>query len=150
MIRLTAERFDPARELEVFAAGACGSGAVVSFTGYVRGQGQTVEALEIDHHPRLTMASLKAIERATGEQFALLDLLIIHRHGPLYPGEPIVLVAAAAEHRRAAFDAVDSAMDRLKTEAVFWKKEIGGDGDRWIERRPEDLIDRQRWERADG
>ncbi|MBA3666715.1 MAG: molybdenum cofactor biosynthesis protein MoaE [Sphingomonas sp.] len=150
MIRLCAEPFDPARELAAFACGAAGAGAVASFTGYVRGEGEEVQALELGHHPRLTPASLTAVEVATRERFANVDLLIIHRHGRLLPGEPIVLVAAAAGHRRAAFDAVDYAMDRLKTEAVFWKKEVRGDGDRWVDARAEDRADRRRWEVADG
>jgi molybdopterin synthase catalytic subunit len=61
------------------------------------------------------------------------------------PGEPIVFVAAAAAHRRAAFDAVDYMMDRLKTEAPFWKREHGPDGARWIEARAADVEDRARW-----
>ena len=149
MIRLTADAFDPVAELAAFAPPS-GIGALASFTGYVRAEGNCVEALDLDHHHHLTLASIEAIERSTRDRFDLADLLIIHRHGRVLPGEPIVLVAAAARHRRAAFDAVDYAMDLLKIEAVLWKKEVRADGDRWIEPRPEDHIDRRRWERADG
>ena len=61
------------------------------------------------------------------------------------PGEAIVFVAAAAEHRRAAFEAADFLMDYLKTRAPFWKKESGPDGERWIEPRPSDYQDLERW-----
>ena len=59
----------------------------------------------------------------------------------------IVFVAAAAVHRRAAFEAVDYLMDRLKTDALFWKREDGVDGPRWIEPTEGDRADRARWDR---
>ena len=71
---------------------------------------------------------------------------LMHRFGRLDPGEAIVFVAAAAEHRRGAFDAVDCVMDRLKTEAAFWKREVGPSGARWIEARDCDRDDRRRWD----
>ena len=61
------------------------------------------------------------------------------------PGEAIVFVAAAAVHRRAAFEAVDYLMDRLKTDALFWKREDGVDGSIWIEPSDGDRSDRARW-----
>ena len=64
----------------------------------------------------------------------------------MFVGEPIVFVAAAALHRRAAFDAVDFAMDRLKLDAILWKKERRADGDRWIEARSADHAAAARWE----
>jgi molybdopterin synthase catalytic subunit len=75
------------------------------------------------------------------------DVLVVHRYGPIEPGEAIVFVATAAEHRRAAFEAADYLMDRLKTEAPFWKKERGPDGERWIEARAVDHEDAARWTR---
>src|SRR3546814_4937900 len=70
--------------------------------------------------------------------FPVQDILAVHRWGSLSVGEPIVFVAAAAAHRRAAFDAAEYLMDQFKTRAPFWKKEEGPDGARWIEARPED------------
>ena len=78
--------------------------------------------------------------------FAIADCLIVHRVGRLLPGDPIILVAAASSHRRAAFDAVDYLMDRLKTEAPLWKREVRADSTEWIEARPSDLADRARWD----
>jgi molybdopterin synthase catalytic subunit len=56
-----------------------------------------------------------------------------------------VFVATASAHRRAAFQAADYLMDRLKTEAVFWKREDTKEGPRWIEPTSEDHADRKRW-----
>jgi molybdopterin synthase catalytic subunit len=145
MIRIQAEPFDPAAELAAFIARAAGAGAIASFTGLVRSQSGRVSGLELDHYPALTERAVAAIGDEARARFGLDGLLIVHRHGALAPGEPIVFVAAAAAHRRAAFEAVDYMMDRLKTEAPFWKREHGPDGPRWIEPREADVKDRARW-----
>ena len=94
---------------------------------------------------RSTRSVVEAIAHHARARFALIDLTIIHRFGQLAPGDPIVFVAAAAAHRRAAFDAVDYLMDRLKTEAPFWKREHGPAGSRWIEPTAEDHVATKRW-----
>jgi molybdopterin synthase catalytic subunit len=147
MIRIEAERFDPAAELAAFTALVAGAGAVVSFVGLVRSEseGEPVARLELDHYPPLTERSVGGIGADACERFGLAGFAIVHRHGALDPGEPIVFVAAAAAHRRAAFDAVDYMMDRLKTDAAFWKREHDANGARWIEARQSDLEDKARW-----
>jgi molybdopterin synthase catalytic subunit len=145
MIRVQAEPFDPAAELADFIVRVPGAGAVASFTGLVRAESGNVSALDLDHYPALTGKAVAAIADDARARFGLDGLVIFHRHGSLAPGEPIVFVAAAAAHRRAAFDAVDYMMDRLKTEAPFWKREQGPDGPRWIEARAADVRDRARW-----
>jgi molybdopterin synthase catalytic subunit len=143
--RLAQEPFQPERELAALSTG--GAGAVVSFTGLARGEsgdGAKVEALYLDHHPRLTEQSLRDIA-ASAARFGVEAVRIVHRCGAIAPGEAIVFVAAAARHRRAAFDAVDCLMDALKTDALFWKREDGVDGARWIEPTERDRADRARW-----
>ena len=144
MTFLSAEPIDPAALLDAFSRAADGAGAIVNFTGVVRGDGGVSE-LWLDHHPHLTEESIAEIYNDTRRRFALDALLIVHRVGGVSPGEAVVFVAAAAQHRRAAFDAVDQAMDRLKTDAILWKRETGPDGTRWIEARAEDHSDRARW-----
>jgi molybdopterin synthase catalytic subunit len=147
MIAIQAEPFDAALLLADFSARAAGAGAIASFTGLVRGEndGAAVSALELDHHPRLTGQALAGIGADAVRSFALSHVAIVHRHGVLMPGEAIVFVAAAAAHRRAAFEAVDYVMDRLKTEAPFWKREQRSDGAHWLEARSGDHEDRRRW-----
>ena len=130
MIRIQREAFDPSAELASLTAEADGAGAVVSFVGLVRGGG--TDRLELSHYPGFTEAAIQAIADDARARFDLTAVTIVHRVGPLAPGEPIVFAAAAASHRRAAFDAVDYLMDRLKTDAPLWKKEIGATGERWI------------------
>ena len=85
------------------------------------------------------------IARAASERFAVSAIAALHRFGAVLPGETIVFVAVASRHRRAAFEAADYAMDRLKTDAVFWKREDAVDGSRWIEPTDADRAERARW-----
>ena len=148
MSYLSADPIDPAALLDAFARAATGAGAIVSFTGVVRGAGG-VRELWLDHHPRLTEQAIGEVEVEAKRRFELDALTILHRIGSVSPGEPIVFVAAASRHRRVAFDAVDYIMDRLKTDAPFWKREASASGEHWIEARPEDHSDRARWEVID-
>jgi molybdopterin synthase catalytic subunit len=148
-IRLLAAAFSPASLLQEFVDGAGGAGAIVSFCGIARGQdrdGDSVTSLRLDHHPRMTATSLERIGRDAASRFGVDHCLVVHRYGSIAPSEPIVFVAAAARHRRAAFLAVDYLMDRLKSEAVFWKREEGPEGGRWIEPTEVDRADLLRWE----
>jgi molybdopterin synthase catalytic subunit len=147
-VRLADQPFAAERELAEFTAGLTGEGAVVSFLGLARpvtSSGDKVERLVLDHHPRLTLRSLNEIAAAALERFAISSLRIVHRCGAVAPGETIVFVAAAAVHRRAAFEAADHMMDRLKTDAVFWKREDTAGGSHWIEPREDDYSARERW-----
>ena len=148
MIILGDTPIDPPALLGDFTARNAGAGAIVSFLGQVRGEG--VEALTLDHHASFTLQVFENISEDANARFDITDCLIVHRVGRLVPGEPIVLVAAASSHRRAAFEAVDYVMDRLKTEAPLWKSEDRPEGKTWIEARPADLADRARWETASG
>ena len=148
---LAEDAFDPASELAAFTGHAPGAGAIVSFVGLARDRtraGAEVTGLFLDHHPRLTQSSLEEIAQAAVQLFGLIAARVVHRCGAIAPGEPIVFVAAAAAHRRAAFEAADAMMDRLKTDAVFWKREDAVDGSRWIEPSDEDRADRARWSDA--
>ena len=147
--RIQTEPFEAAALLDGFTRGRTLAGAIVSFTGLARAAtaGQAVARLELDAYPRITLAVIEAMVEDAKARFEVQDVLVVHRYGPIEPGEAIVFVATAAEHRRAAFEAADYLMDRLKTEAPFWKKERGPDGDRWIEARAADHEDVARWTR---
>jgi molybdopterin synthase catalytic subunit len=146
--RLAAEHFEPNNEYAEFQSGLADEGAIVTFVGVARPQsmgGDEVIGLFLDHHPRLTEASLKEIAEDAGRRFDVSAISVVHRCGNVLPGEAIVFVATAALHRRAAFEAAEYAMDRLKTDAVFWKREDAIDGSRWIEPTITDQVDRARW-----
>lgn len=146
--RLQSAPFDAADELRAFMAGRKDDGAVVSFTGLARGKahsGEAVEALILDHYPGMTERSIEEIAAAGAGRFEISDLLVVHRHGEIAPGEAIVFVATASRHRGEAFACADYLMDRLKTEAAFWKREAGQGASHWIEPTEADRERRARW-----
>jgi molybdopterin synthase catalytic subunit len=146
--RLQPEAFDAADELRAFMDGRTEDGAVVSFTGLARGKahsGETVEALILDHYQGMTDRSIEEIAAAGAARFEVSDILVVHRHGAIAPGEAIVFVATASRHRGEAFACADYLMDRLKTEAAFWKREAGQGASRWIEPTGADRERRARW-----
>ena len=150
MITLTDQPFEPANALARFTASCPGAGGIVSFSGHVRptAGSSLVTALTLQAHPVMTERGIAdAIEQAH-ERWPLAGVRIIHRTGAIRPGEAIVFVATASAHRRPAFQAADFLMDYLKTEAIFWKKETGPDGTKWIEPRTEDYADSARWDRT--
>ena len=136
--------FDLGAETAAFAAGAAGAGAVVTFTGMVRGDGG-LTAMEIERYPGMTERALEAHARAAVARFSLTDALVIHRHGRLVPGEAIMMVATAAPHRADAFAGAEFLMDWLKSRAPFWKKEIGPDGAAWVAAKGWDEESLARW-----
>lgn len=142
---VSAEAFDPKAEVARFAERHRGAGAIVTFLGEVRGEDGCVDKLVLEHYPGFTDREIEAIAASAMARWPLAGIRIVHRVGALAPGEPIVFVAAAAAHRRAAFEAVDFLMDYLKSEAPFWKKEFSGGDARWIEPRDDDKRSKARW-----
>lgn len=134
-LRIQADAFDANAELARFTS-AANAGAVACFIGLCRGetsQGGAVRWLELEHYPGFTEKQTMRLAREAAARFGLADLLVIHRHGRILPGHAIVLVAAASAHRAEAFAAVEQIMDYLKTDAIFWKREMREDGVYWIE-----------------
>ncbi|MBA4349668.1 MAG: molybdenum cofactor biosynthesis protein MoaE, partial [Rhodobacter sp.] len=125
-------------------AGAGGAGAVVTFTGVVRGDGG-MAAMEVEHYPGMTEKAISAIVDEAVARWQLVDTLVIHRYGRLVVGEPIMMVATAAPHRADAFAAAEFLMDYLKSRAPFWKKEIGADGAAWVAAKDADEAALSRW-----
>ena len=147
-VRLLTQPFDPAAEIAAFAAAHAGAGGIASFIGQVRAGANEhgrVEALELQHYEPLTLPAMLAMAEDINRRWSLDGLLIVHRSGLMAPGDPIVLVAAASRHRRDAFAAAEFAMDHLKSESWFWKREKAGGVWRWIEPRAQDFEDIRRW-----
>ena len=146
-IRVQGATFDQGAELSAFANGRADVGAVVSFTGVVRDQDGTLKEMLIEHYPQMTEKSIRQIAMQAVERWQLADCLVIHRFGALKPGEVIMMVATAAAHRAAAFEAADFLMDYLKSRAPFWKKEITAKGGEWVAAKAEDEDALSRWQR---
>ena len=147
-IRVQKEPFDPAAEQEALAAGRRDIGALVAFTGVCRDEDGRLAALELEHYPGMAEAEIGRIAEEARTRWSLLGATIIHRYGEIAPGEAIVFVAAAAAHRRPALDACSFMIDRLKTDAPFWKRETRGHEARWVEQRGGDHAAAARWDQA--
>jgi molybdopterin synthase catalytic subunit len=143
-VRILHGEFSPGNAMTAFAAAHPDAGGIVSFVGRVRPDRQ-VEALELRHYAPLTLKGMEDLADATLARWPLEGVLLHHRTGTMRPGDPIVLVAAAARHRRAAFEAADFAMDHLKSDAWFWKREKRAGEWHWVDPRSEDHADLRRW-----
>jgi molybdopterin synthase catalytic subunit len=149
VIRVQAEPFDAAAETAAITAGRTDIGAVVAFSGLCRSEGDSLAALELEHYPGMAEREIGRHVDAALARFPLLAVTVIHRHGRIRPGEPIVLVLAASSHRGPAFAGAEFVMDFLKTRAPFWKKEHHRDGSAgdWVEARDADDSALERWNR---
>ncbi len=145
-ISVQQEEFDLGAEANAFASGDTASGAIVTFTGVVRDIASgDLNVMEIEHYPGMTEKALTSIAEEAVQRWSLGDVLIIHRHGRLAPGDRIMMVATAARHRKDAFEAAEYLMDYLKSRAPFWKKEITTSGADWVAARDEDEDALDRW-----
>ena len=144
-VRVQSDPFDAGAELNSFAQNRTDVGAVVSFTGVVRDTKGDLQEMLIEHYPGMTERAIAKIAEEAVQRWALVDVLVIHRYGPLIPGEPIMMVATASAHRAAAFEAADFLMDYLKSRAPFWKKEVTAQGASWVDAKDADEDALKRW-----
>ncbi len=148
-VRVQREDFDIGAEIAAISSGRTDIGAIVTFTGLVRGAGKGVPlaSMSLEHYPGMTEAELGRVEAEALARWPLQASLIVHRVGDLVPGDDIVLVVTASLHRQAAFDAAAFLMDYLKSRAPFWKKEVGIDGTGgWVDARDSDAAAIERWQ----
>ena len=146
-VSVQTEDFDIAAEIEALTAPDRDIGAVVTFSGLVREMTHAgaIQTMELEHYPGMTERALEEIIDQARARWPLNGVRVIHRFGPLAPGDRIVLVIAASRHREAAFEAAAFLMDYLKTKAPFWKKEAGSHGAAWVDAREADDKATARW-----
>ncbi len=149
-IRIQQVDFDVAQEIAALTGGRTDIGAVVSFSGICRGSenGDPIAALTLEHYPGMAEAEIKRHADEAMSRWPLTGLTVVHRVGRITPGENIVLVLAASQHRQAAFHAAEFLMDYLKANAPFWKREESAKGASWIEARDHDDAAAARWTKS--
>ena len=147
-VRLQTADFNAAAEAAALVRGRTDIGAVVTFTGICRGTpgADPIAAITLEHYPGMAEAEISRHVEAATRRWELRGVTVIHRYGRLEPGENIVLVVTAAEHRHDAFAAAEFIMDFLKTKAPIWKREERPDGARWIEAKDTDDVAAARWD----
>ncbi len=138
-IQIKTEIFDPFEEIQAYQkkkfADIKSIGASTIFIGTMRdfNEGAPIKSMTLDYYPGMTEKQLDKIILSAQQQWQLIDCLIIHRVGDILPNEPIVLVAVWSSHRGDAYEANRFIMERLKSEAPFWKKELLDNNQaRWV------------------
>jgi MoaE-MoaD fusion protein len=106
------------------------AGAVVTFSGTTR----DVERLDYEAYAQMAQERIAGILTECVERHGLQAAAAEHRTGSVPRGEASVVVAVSAGHRAEAFAGAREAIDRIKSEAPIWKKEIeAGRGGEWVE-----------------
>ena len=153
-IRVQKEAFDPGAEINAFCARHPTSGGVASFIGQMRdfrgesrASGDTVTAMTLEHYPGMAEGQLAELVSEAKARWPLDGVMVIHRFGPLAPGDAIVLVVTATAHRGDAFASAAFLMDWMKTKAPFWKQETTTGGAAWVEARASDDAEAAKWKR---
>jgi len=137
-VELRDSAFDPLAELGSYPTESSAlqgqHGATAIFIGTMRdyNENQSISRMTLEHYPGMTERHLRRIVETAGQEWPLLDALVIHRIGELQPNDPIVLVAVWSAHRAAAFAACRFIIEELKSKAPFWKCEATAAGSRWV------------------
>ena len=149
VVRIASEAIDPAQLQAAMPRDPANTGALASFTGYVRGDGIT--GMTLEHYPGMTERSIEDTVRSAMRRWPLQRVEVVHRVGELLPGDPIVWLAVTAQHRAAAFSGCEYIMDYLKVSAPLWKRERDAAGEwHWVDARGRDRERAQRWGVAPG
>jgi molybdopterin synthase catalytic subunit len=112
------------------------AGAIATFVGTTRSRsrGRDVHHLEYEAYPEMAERMMAELGTALKDKHELSEVAIHHRVGRVEIGEPSVVIAVSAPHRRAALAACAEAIDTLKETIPLWKKEVYEGGEEWIGR----------------
>jgi molybdopterin synthase catalytic subunit len=128
MIRISREDFDLCRMIR--EAATSGTGGFVSFLGTVRDDG--IECMDLEVFEEVAERELEEIRNEAFLRFDILSVDIVHRVGRLEVGDQIVGIVVGASHRKAAFEACEYIIDRIKESVPIWKQEHTTSGSRWV------------------
>ena len=137
-VRLQQEDFSQDEEIAALRAVSKRIGGIATFTGCARdfSEGRDVSEIGFDAYGSMALAEMKRLRTEAMERFALIEARIVHRIATVRPGDNIVFIAAAAQHRAAAFDACRWMIDELKRRVPIWKKEVTPTGESWVTDHP--------------
>ncbi|EDY87428.1 molybdopterin converting factor, subunit 2 [gamma proteobacterium HTCC5015] len=95
--------------------------------------GDAVSEMHMECYPEMATREFERLVAQAKRRFGVESALLVHRYGHLMPGDPIVVIAVATEHRGEAFDACRFLIEALKSSAPFWKREqTQASGSRWV------------------
>ena len=148
MIKVQTKNFSIENEINKLLHRNNNVGAISSFVGVVRNKYRDKDliSMTLEHYPGMAEKMLKKIEDEAISRWDLLDTLIIHRYGELFPGNNIVLVITLSKHRKDAINACHFLIDWLKTKGPFWKYEKTKKSGHWVEALESDNLEEIKWE----
>ncbi|MEE2986844.1 MAG: molybdenum cofactor biosynthesis protein MoaE [Nitrospinota bacterium] len=137
-VRIQKEDFVVTDEIEAMKKVSRNIGGIVTFlgTGREMSKGENITKLNFEHYPQMAEKKLEEIRVQAIEDFKIIDMSIIHRIGEIDIGENIVLIVAAGEHRKEAFEACEWAIAELKRITPIWKRETTSKGEVWVQATP--------------
>lgn len=137
-VRIQVEDFSQDAEIAALKSSSQRIGGITTFLGCARdfSEGRDVSEISFEAYGSMALAEMRKLREEAITRFALLDARIVHRVTTVRAGDNIVFIAAAAEHRAAAFDACRWMIDELKQRVPIWKKEITPQGESWVTQHP--------------
>ena len=147
MIKVQTANFSLEKEVKTMLEKNDNVGAISSFIGIVRNKAKEKDliSMTLEHYPGMTEKMLQKIENQALSRWRLLDSLIIHRHGELFPGENIVLVITLSKHRKDAINSCHFLIDWMKTKGPFWKFEKTKNSGHWVKALDSDVQEEKKW-----
>jgi len=147
MIKIQENDFNLNEEVQNIISNNNNIGGISSFIGIVRGgKNNTLKSMTLEHYSGMTEKMLEKIDLEAQKRWDLISTKIIHRYGKLLPGDQIVLVITASEHRKHAIESCEFLIDWLKTKAPFWKLEEDTSNEKkWVSERDSDLKASSKW-----
>ena len=146
MIKVQKNDFNIGHEISEITSKNQNIGGISTFIGIVRGgNNNSLNSMTLEHYSGMTEKMLNEIDNEAKERWDLIETKIIHRYGELFPGDQIVLVITASEHRKNAIESCQFLIDWLKTKAPFWKLEDSTKGKNWVEEKQSDLDATSKW-----
>ncbi len=138
LVRVQREDFSLDEEMRRVRSRSRRIGGIAMFLGTARdrSKGRDVSGITFEHYEGMAQKKLREIRERAIREFGIIELLILHRYGPIEVGENIVLIIAGAEHRAEAFQACKWAIDELKQITPIWKLEQTPEGEVWVEEHP--------------
>ncbi len=138
MVRIQKEDFSIDKEIDLVKKSSKRIGGIAVFLGTARdlSKGKDISGLNFEHYPGMAEKKLNEIRERAIKEFGIIELSIVHRVGKIEIGDNIVLIVAASEHRKEAFQACEFAIDELKRITPIWKKETTTTGEEWVEQHP--------------
>lgn len=134
------KNFNVEKIIRVFSDNNKNAGSIFTFIGKVRpkNKNKQVKSIDVEFYEKMAIIQMEKIIKILTNKYSILDYLVIHRFGKLYPGENIVLILVASSHRKQSFKFTEELIDWLKIKITFWKKENYLKHSSWLDQKESD------------